>query len=255
MKKLMNQEGHQHFKSTGIAFVILNKQSQAEELVYIFKRSLLRRIWNIIAIYIFRCHNKYIDKRWWEGHRIDIQRAAEPTDVFWENMSVTKCARFKFKLLAFLITASLLATAFFINYFLTSFSKYMDDEADKSNSEMSILILQCITLSKSIVLAVMNAILKKMMLKLTLLEKDGTFTQFYLSLAIKYFVVTAINTIVIPLATSGDKDTWFLEGGLTTEIFLNVILACFTLPIFQLFNVGIFLKKFKIWREHRKGEK
>ena len=41
-------------KSTGIAFVILNKQSQAEEIVYKFKSHFLIKFINFVLIKIFR---------------------------------------------------------------------------------------------------------------------------------------------------------------------------------------------------------
>lgn len=56
--KIKMNEGSEKFKSTGIAFVILNKQSQAEELVSMFERSLLFKIWNFIWTSIFRCRHK-----------------------------------------------------------------------------------------------------------------------------------------------------------------------------------------------------
>lgn len=129
-------------------------------------------------------------------------------------MSVTFLSRLKFRLIALTLTSFLLGIAFAINYSLTSFSKYIENQAENSDDIYLQNITRIIALLRSIVVAIMNVVLKKLMLKLTLMEKDNTFTKYNLSVAIKYFVVTAINTVVIPIVTNLDKANWFLSGGL-----------------------------------------
>ena len=240
------------YKSTGIIFVILNKQSQAEQLVYMFSSNIFTRTFNFIAIKLFRC-KKYTDKRWWDGNRVRVERAAEPTDIFWQNMSVTFLNRLRHRLVSLTITLALLGVAFGINFSLTSLSKSVEDEADKSEEEFIQNANRFIALLRSIVVSVMNVVLKKMMLKLALLEKDNTITKYNLSVTLKYFVVTAINTVLIPVVTNLDKDTWFLAGGLVVEVFFNLVLLCFITPLFYLVSVPILIKKVKIAIEKRKG--
>ncbi|CAI2383775.1 unnamed protein product [Moneuplotes crassus] len=248
MKKLIST-----YRSTGNVFVILNKQSQAEKLVSLFRRYFLVKIIVFIFIKIFRC-NKYVDKMWWDGRRINIERAAEPTDVFWQNMSVTFWTRFKYRILSYAITIVLLGIAFGINFSLTMLSKSVEETAEKSDEEFIRNVNRFIALLRSIVVSIMNVVLKQIMLKLTHLERDNTFTKYNLSITLKYFVVTAINTVIIPVATNLDKETWFLAGGLVVEIFFNLVLLCFVTPLFYILNPAILVKKVKIFLAKRQGK-
>ena len=182
-------------------------------------------------------------------------RAAEPTDVFWENMSVTFFARLKYRIIAMLITTAVLGIAFGVNYGLTSFSKYLDKQAKDSDDDFINNINRIIALIRSIVVAVMNFILKKIMLKLTLMEKDNTFTKYNLSVTIKYFVATAINTVLIPLVTNLDKSTWFTSGGLVVEVFFNLVILCFITPWIYVLSFPIIMKKVLIWKHKKNKEK
>lgn len=50
-KKTENEEADNSF--TGKAFVVFNKQSQAEEIVWIFQRSWMRRVFNFFVYKVF----------------------------------------------------------------------------------------------------------------------------------------------------------------------------------------------------------
>jgi hypothetical protein len=42
--------------------------------------------------------------RYWEGQRVYVERAAEPGDVYWENLSVSTFERVKKSLITYTIT-------------------------------------------------------------------------------------------------------------------------------------------------------
>ena len=90
-KRMQREDAAPNF--TGKAFVIFNNQSDSEKLVWMFKRTWIRKLINFILLKIFRCKKAYTDERWWEGRWIDVERAAEPTNIFWENMAVKQKTR------------------------------------------------------------------------------------------------------------------------------------------------------------------
>jgi len=153
-----------------------------------------------------------------------VERAAEPTDVYWQNMSVSFFSRLKYRLLSLAITVFLLSIAFGINFSLTSLSNSLEKESKNSKDEFVHNVNRFIALLRSVVVSSMNVVLKKIMLKLALLEKDNTLTKYNLSVTLKYLVVTAINTVLIPVVTNLDKNTWFTAGGLVVEVFFNLII-------------------------------
>jgi hypothetical protein len=79
----------------GTAFVILNKQSHSQRLIRLFQVPLVWRAFYFLIYDIFRCRNSKIDNRYWEGRRVIVERAAEPTDIYWENLSVSTLERVK----------------------------------------------------------------------------------------------------------------------------------------------------------------
>jgi hypothetical protein len=79
----------------GVAFVIFEKQSDVIRVLHFFEISILRRLISFIVYKIFRCKNSKIDNRYLDGNRIVVQRAPEPTDIFWENLGVKTQTRVK----------------------------------------------------------------------------------------------------------------------------------------------------------------
>ena len=170
-------------------------------------------------------------------------------------MSVSFFSRLKYRLLSLAITVFLLSIAFGINFSLTSLSNSLEKESKNSKDEFVQNVNRFIALLRSVVVSSMNVVLKKIMLKLALLEKDNTLTKYNLSVTLKYLVVTAINTVLIPVVTNLDKNTWFTAGGLVVEVFFNLIILWIFTPIFYIFNFSIIIKKIKIFLEKRKGNK
>ena len=65
-------------------------------------------MFNFLIYSVFRCKKANLDERYWEGHKIVVERAAEPKDVYWENISVSTVARIKKTLTTYGITFGVL---------------------------------------------------------------------------------------------------------------------------------------------------
>lgn len=92
----------------GKAFITLETQGQAQKLVKKFEMHTLIRAFFYIYYKILKCKKTKIERRYWEGRRIIIERAAEPGDVYWENLSVSQSQRFFKTLVTYSITFILL---------------------------------------------------------------------------------------------------------------------------------------------------
>ena len=244
----------------GKAFLTLEKQSQAARLVKKFEMHTLIRAVFFIYYKIFRCKNSKLEKRYWEGERIIIERAAEPGDVYWENLSVRSFERFIKSLLTYSATALLLVLVFGIYFSLNLLKTYLEDksqenidEDDGGESNKFIWLVRLVSFGTSIVAIIVNAVLNWIIRLLSSFEKHMTYTRYHLSVATKLMMATFINIALLPLINNLDKEDWFDNGGLANTIFFNVISVSFVSPILSFFNFGYLLKRFSMWRELRKG--
>jgi len=228
----------------GRAFIIFDKQTQAENMIWIFKTYWMVRIFHSI-IKCFGCKNMCKDRRWWEDQHIEVKRAAEPTDIFWENLAVNRSRKFKYKLLTWIISALLLGIVFVVNLILNRVIKYLEDDSNHKSNGLNWLI-RFISLGNSILIASINLVLRVIMRALTSKERDSTYTDYNLSVAYKLFIVMFANTSIIPLVTHLSKDEWFGSGGLVINMYMNVVIINFFSPIFYYFNFTYFYKKFRI---------
>lgn len=86
---------------TGKAFVIYNQQSDIENITWKFQITWVRRVYDFIIHKVFRRKSTLEDTHCWDNNRIIIERAAEPTNIYWENMAVTESTRFKRSLITY----------------------------------------------------------------------------------------------------------------------------------------------------------
>lgn len=232
----------------------MEKQGQAEKLIKIFRMHYLIRAIFFVYYKILKCKKIKIEKRFWEGQRIVVERAAEPADVYWENLSVKGYQRLIKALITYSITAILLGCVFGIYFSLNILKKYLEDNYSDSGSGKDLWLLRLVTFGTSILVVFINNILYILIRILSAYEKHMTYTKYHLSIAFKLTIATFINTALLPIFTRLDKDEWFQSGGLATTIFYNVISVSFISPIFQVFSIPYFIKLYKMWRERRKGE-
>jgi hypothetical protein len=129
----------------GKAFVTLRKQSKAEHLIKTFQMHLLIRAIFFVYYRIMRCKKSKLEKRFWEGQRIIVERAAEPADVYWENLSVKEYQRIFRTFLTYTITFILLGVVFGIYFALNILKKYLEDNSNNSGSNIDFWLLTIVT--------------------------------------------------------------------------------------------------------------
>jgi hypothetical protein len=129
----------------GKAFITLRKQSKAEKLIDTFKMHPLLRGVFFVYYRILRCKKSKLEKRFWGGHRIIVERAAEPADVYWENLSVKEYHRIFRTLLTYSVTFLLLMVVFGIYFTLNILKKFLEDNSNNSGSNIDFWLLTIVT--------------------------------------------------------------------------------------------------------------
>jgi hypothetical protein len=102
LKKDMAENTH-HYQYCGNAFIILNKQSDVKRLVDDFNIPTITRVYAYIVSKILKCDRFRYIKNQWEGKNINIERAKEPTDYYWENMAMKTKVRVIRSLITFFL--------------------------------------------------------------------------------------------------------------------------------------------------------
>lgn len=179
--------------------------------------------------------------RWLGGRLITVERAAEPSDIFWENMAINDKTRLKRKIITWLVTLLLLVIVTVITLAINYLVNVLVDQRGHNGKVIDILIYLT-SLGKSIIVASINLILRTVMRGLTSKERDKTYTNYNASVTIKLYIAMFINTAIIPYITKFDKNDWFGIGGLVVDIYLIMILINFFNPFFYYFNFTYFMK-------------
>ena len=110
----------------GTAFVTFNDQNNVEKVIEHFSVSFPRQVINFIWYKLF-CQKNNIDDRYIDGQQIHVERAAEPLDIFWENLSISTRSRLKRVLISYLITFLVLAVVFGVNLGLNFFKVFLEN--------------------------------------------------------------------------------------------------------------------------------
>ena len=228
------------------AFVTFQYQNVAEKVTRKFKLFWFLKIFVFIWHNVFRCKRK-INKRYWEGKRLVIERATEPGDVYWENLSVSDIERYCRQALTYLITAICLGVAFAIYYGLNQLGNYLEEEAESEGaSSYQLWLLRLVNLVSSIITMVINILLDIVIRRLSSFEKHRSYTNYHLSVAIKLMTSTFINSALLPFFNNIEKEDWFTNNGLAMTIFYNTISVSFVSTLLYFFNFGYFIKKLRI---------
>lgn len=180
-----------------------------------------------------------------------MSRAAEPTDIFWENMALNSRKRLKRKLITYSVSILLLGIVFFVTLLLDLFINFLEDETN-GGSNILVLLIWALTFGNSILVAVINLILRAVMRKLTAKERNKTYTDYNVDVSFKLFFTMFANTAIIPLVTKPSKNNWFGVNGLVVDVYLNLILVSFVNPLFYHYNWTLLFKKLRICYEKRK---
>lgn len=126
-----------------------------------------------------------------------FERAPEPSDVYWENLSVTSIKRFFRVSATYFATTIIIGACFGIIYGINIAKKNMEHGDDSNSGAVRFLSFVC-----SFVIVITNISLKTIVRTLSIKEKHETYTAYNLSVAFKLGIVRFINTAIVPTAVN-----------------------------------------------------
>ncbi|CAI2384536.1 unnamed protein product [Moneuplotes crassus] len=254
-RKVFTHEKQEKF--TGKAFVIFNNQADPQNLINKFMVSILAKVWSFVVFTCLRVKSQRLkDDKWWGRQRIHIERASEPTNIYWENLSVRSSQRFWRSICTYVVAIFCIAIVFMLNLSLSILRNDLDDDVSKeeNNESTTTLIIILISFGSSIIISVNNTILFHLVVYLSGFERHETHTKYNASISLKLAICMTINSGFTPFFVNFGKHHWFGRKGLAIDIFL-ILSTSFISPTVCLFDPVKYWRKFRYWYEERKGEK
>ncbi|KAL4475819.1 hypothetical protein ABPG72_011380 [Tetrahymena utriculariae] len=195
--KLIEGKGADFMKNlfTGVAFVTLETERMQKDLLEMAKTS-----WN--------CFSKSQTVKPFMGKNLRISAAPDPTEIFWENLGVSKTNRVIRVVVGLLIDSFMVFGCGLSIYFLldyqSSYARYhsVDSIADSTLRTKEIRNIQLLSFTISIVIFIINQFLVILVKVVAAFKKLQTRTNYNLSFAFFLSLAQFTNATLVPLIVS-----------------------------------------------------
>lgn len=230
-------------------FITLKKQSDCKKVI---KKWFVSDIELIVRTFT-KCFKKY---SWgngtYNGYHITIEQAPEPSDIIWENLTVSAWTKFKKRIKTFFTTIVLLIMSFYILLSIKIYQYNTFEDSGKISNKDNLKI-KAISLLLSVTIILLNVVITKSIRYFSKYEKPSTWTQYNVSVFHKLVIATTINTVAMLLlvnsynvqqgyaGSKGINLLWFSKSyGLTSDLCNLLLLDAFFTPFLHIFDPSFF---------------
>ena len=229
----------------GVAYVTVNTQKQYWDVINYWKRG-------YFPFWQKRQNLKSKPHMQMRGNLLEIQEAAEPSDVFWENLGVSQQERNRNTRHVNLICGGILLLCFAGVLGMYQAKGAMIASLGNGSSGTSSLSVQAISYFTSFVIVMINYVLQFAIRKLTFWEKHPNWTNYYTSVATKLAWAQFFNTSIITFAVALISKNYWGTGGMIESIISVFQVNAFYTPLYNLANIWYWIGKCK--RSRAKGQ-
>ena len=172
---------------------------------------------------------------------VKFEEAPEPEDMKFENLDVSPVERTIRTILVYIISVIICGVSFGIIVGLNQYQKHLDEE---NSGSMSLLYIMSLILS--IITSVIDVVLEIVLDILTQIEKQSSWTDYYLSYSVKLTIFTFLNSAVLPLVSelvfTQSDGYYILISNMLMKFALNAVIT----PVMWTLNVGYYMKLIQI---------
>ncbi len=189
----------------------------------------------------------------YKGRSIYVERAAEPEDVFWENLSVTVRARLCRQMLVFVLSLGVFALSFIGNYYVFRMKQSLNNNEESGFTKL-VLMLAPIVLTVGI-----NEVMKATVPTLVKYERTATKTDHDIGVAYKLSLGIFLNSAVLPFvapimaATGHSLKELLWDDKIMDTIFLNLLVIILAPPLTELVHPKYLWHLYKVSQLKSKG--
>ena len=201
--------------------------------------------------FLFCCiKNKRDSLKFHSRNKIRVYSAPEPEDVIWENLEFTVSQRFFRVFFIYLITIIFIFIVFNIVYLLNII------KIEVKEGNLVQLLKYAVSFSISIIVFIINKILKIIMGFITKKEKQYSMTNYHLSFSIKLTIFTFVVSAIVPLLSHFINPQYNKHNNnkLITNILFIFLINSFLNPLFWTINIKLIIKKIRIYFIERKED-
>ncbi|CAD8181933.1 unnamed protein product [Paramecium octaurelia] len=248
-------ENGSYNKTTPIAFITFQTKKQLQNLLEQTKLS----YWEAFMIAVKSIIRKK-DRRgfYFKQHYIEISRAPEPDDVFWENCGTDENTQLKRRILSWFVIVFLLALSLCTLYGQNVFQNHFFQNSDTNQFLMKTMA----SLSKSVIITLVDGLIYYFITLLANQERHVTKTQQDTSVAEKLSYVQFINSCLLLIImnvigtyyeySKQDEQLFNFaiqqQGGIVDDILYVAGANAILVPLSAYFNVFYIVQKLKQMR-------
>lgn len=207
LKKFINKidSSNDDDYKTDTAFIVFKDTFEYNEFKSLFPTTILGTIYlyikYLLSYSVCRCIFRHNDRKELRNRiKLICRSAPEPTDVLWENLSCAYFERYIRVFFIYLINILLLAISFMILYFITI--------SQKNIKKSQLILFYILSFIFSISIIIINFLINKAIEALTKLEKNMSYTDYYMSYSFKLMIAWFLNTAVLPITVVYITNSW-----------------------------------------------
>ncbi|CAE8599718.1 unnamed protein product [Polarella glacialis] len=171
-----------------------------------------------------------------QGFKLEVQRAADPGDIHWEELGVPRADRYKMLAKTNGVMSLLILVSFGIVYGLRKLSDYVRDEGSQDLKALAIL--------PALSVAIINGALMYAARKLGEKEYHDTLTTQEFSQALKMSLGMIVNTGGVLLFQQATPSKWYQGDSLVNNVFTMLLINALAPPFIAYLSIGYAIKSF-----------
>lgn len=168
---------------------------------------------------------------------LTVTAAPEPNDIKWENLEVNTKER---RLRTFIIS-SIVCLILIISCVTLLSVSLLQKQLNKLYSD-DYFLLQMVSFGFASLISLFNWVISKVMIKLTFYERNISYSDYQLSLAVKFLIFNFINTAPLPVAANYLSGNWDNKNILVTNALYTFMINSVFNPIYYLVNPFYWMK-------------
>lgn len=185
------------FSVSNSAFVTFRSQDISKQCVKYWKKSICDQISLFICKPLLCCCCCCFNRYKFKGRILSVVRAPEPSDLIWENLSVSASSKRYRRLLTILCTLALLLILCYILFQVKTFQYNMHKSFNNGNE--SIWRIRSMSILLSFIIISVARIIAISVRAFSSYEKHYSWTGYHLAVANKLIFATSLNSIAILL--------------------------------------------------------
>lgn len=192
LEQQLHQQTAQHIQQTSVAFVTLNQQVYAKQLLnrHQTTRRKFKKFTKLFS------SNKYNDEHLIQNLELKFKRADEPDDLIWENIGYDKKEKREMKRKTVVMTCMLLVTCFIVVLGMQYFQTYMNEQRESEFTGIKGLRTAFNLLMSTIIITV-NVVLTRNIHAYVQLERRKSYSNYFKSVTYYLSISMYCNTALI----------------------------------------------------------